>query len=38
MDDEEEMKNQCFGGEYVGEVSILQALCCFIQLCYNEEF
>lgn len=21
MDDEEEMKNQCFGGEYMGEVS-----------------
>ncbi len=20
MDDEEEMKNQCFGGEYLGEV------------------
>lgn len=21
MDDEDEMKNQCFGGEYMGEVS-----------------
>lgn len=24
MDDEDEMKNQCFGGEYMGEVSVIK--------------
>lgn len=26
MDDEDEMKNQCFGGEYMGEVRYYQRL------------
>lgn len=38
MDDEEEMKNQCFGGEYMGEVSgPITSFLRFLGYCVNKK-